>query len=128
MRRAAGIGFGLALLSLAACAYSPHDSATGNDRLRRVAVSWVGAPLEDMIAAWGEPSQYIIEASADRNGLVQWRDSWSTGAPALAADGYRCIVEARYALNRTILRVDTISHDCDTQSSGDLDRLTYRPN
>lgn len=117
----------LASLGLAACAGTLYDSAEDDDEFRSAAVSWVGAPLDDMIAVWGEPSQHVIEAQPGRNGLVRWRNTWSAGTPTLAVDGYRCIVEARYSLDRTILRIDTISHNCDAQFSDQLDRLAYRP-
>lgn len=118
----------LASLSVAACAGTLHDSAEDDDEFRSAAVSWVGAPLEEMIAVWGEPSQHVIEAQPGRNGLVRWRDTWSAGTSTLAVDGYRCIAEARYSLDRTILRVDTISHNCDSGFSGQLEKLAYRPN
>ena len=128
MVRTAAIMLMLVSLCLAACAGTMHDSDDDEDRFRSVAVSWVGASLDNMIAVWGEPSQRVMEAEPGRNGLVLWRNTWSAGTPTLAIDGYRCIVEARYAPDRTILRIDTISHNCDTQSSDLLDRLAYRAN
>lgn len=114
------------LLSLGACAGSLNDSVDDSDRFRAAAISWVGGSIEDMIRAWGEPQQRLIEAAPDQHGLVRWRDNASSGSADRVIEGYRCIVEARYAADDTILRVDTISQNCDQRFGDLLDRLTRR--
>ena len=121
--RAGGAVLAFALL-VAGCGSMAYDSGDDHDAFRAAAISWVGAPLDEMISAWGEPAEAIIEAAPGRNGLVRWRATNSVGKPGQHTPGYRCIVEARYGLDRTILRVDTISHNCDDQLAEALDGLT----
>jgi hypothetical protein len=106
---------------LAACGTTAYDD--DRDAFRAAAVSWVGAPLDDMIAVWGKPSERVIEPAEGRSGLVRWRNNYSAGGPSQYVAGHRCIVEARYGLDGTILRVDTISHNCDQRYAEVLDQL-----
>ena len=116
----------LAVLSLFGCAASLHDSASDSDAFRAAAISWVGAPLDDMIKVWGQPNRQIIDAEPGRNGLVRWQSSRSRGGIQPHNTAYLCSVEARFDVTRTITRVDTISHDCDDQYADSIEALTYR--
>jgi hypothetical protein len=109
---------------LAACGTTAFDGDDDQDAFRAAAVSWVGAPLEDMIAVWGKPSERIIEPAEGRSGLARWRDTHSFGNATQNVGGYRCIVEVRYGVDGTILRVDTISPDCDDRYGDVMDQLS----
>ena len=110
-------------LVIGGCGSMTYDSDDDRDLFRAAAVSWVGAPLDAMIAAWGEPSERIIEPAEGRSGLVRWRDTYSAGSAGQYVAGYSCIVEVRYGTDGTILRVDTISHNCDERFAEVLDGL-----
>ena len=108
---------------LAACSSTAYASDGDRDAFRGAAVSWVGAPLDDMIAVWGRPSERVVKPAEGRSGGVWWRDTRSAGSPTLAASGHRCIVEVRHGIDGTMLRVDTISHNCDDRYAEVLDQL-----
>jgi hypothetical protein len=112
-----------AALTLAACGTTAYDSDDDRDAFRAAAVSWVGAPLDDMIAVWGKPSERIIEPSEERSGVARWRDTYSSGSATQNVVGHRCIVEVRYGMDGTILKVDTVSHNCDEPFDEVMDQL-----
>ena len=109
---------------LAACGTTAFDGDDDRDAFRVAAVSWVGAPLDDMIAVWGKPSERIIEPTEERSGVARWRDTYSSGSATQNVIGHRCIVEVRYGVDGTILKVDTISRECDDRYGEVMDELT----
>lgn len=113
--------------TLAACAASSHDRSDDDDAFRAAAISWVGAPLGDMIEAWGEPQRRLLEATPNRNGLVRWHSSGNGPGIDYAGHGHVCEVEAHTDMDGTITRIDTVSNDCDQQFAGMLDSLTRSP-
>ena len=116
----------MVVLSLVGCAASVHDSMSDTDAFRAAAISWVGAPLDDMIKVWGPPNRQIIEAKSSRNGMVRWHAAQDIGGIQTGRTGHLCSVEARFDLNRTVTRVDTISHDCDDRYEDEIGALTRR--
>ena len=117
----------LAILLLAACASSMHDSDNDADGFRAAAVSWVGAPVDEMLAVWGEPNRQVIDAKPDREGMVRWRVAHRHGSNAPGMNfSELCDVEARYGIDRIITRVDTISYGCEKMLAESLDNLTRR--
>ena len=64
----------LALL-LSGCAGTTYDDDDDESRVHWAAVSWVGAPVEDMVRAWGEPNNLNVQPSEDRDGLMRWRST-----------------------------------------------------
>ena len=116
----------MVVLSLVGCAASVHDSMSDTDAFRAAAISWVGAPLDDMIKVWGPPNRQIIDAESGRNGMVRWHAAQDIGGIQTGRTGHLCSVEARFDLNRTVTRVDTISHDCDDRYEDEIGALTRR--
>jgi len=116
----------IAILSLVGCAASVHDSVSDTDAFRAAAVSWVGAPLDDMVKVWGEPNRRIIDAEPGRNGLVRWQSSKGRGGVQGGKVDHLCSVEARFDINRTVTRVDTIAQNCDKRYVDEIYALTRR--
>jgi len=114
----------IAALPLVGCAASGHDSVSDADAFRAAAISWVGAPLDEMVKAWGQPNRQIIDAEPGRTGMVRWRAAEEQGGIQTGKIKNLCSVEARFDLNRTILRIDTISHDCDDRFADAIEALT----
>ena len=106
-------------LLLGGCASTGYEADDDDTAFHKAAVSWVGAPIQEMIERWGEPNNLHVEASAERDGLARWRTTGSRpGVTSSAAIGggaghYTCIAEARYDLNGMITKVDTVSTHCD---------------
>ena len=107
----------LLALMLTGCASSGYEAADDESGFHRAAVSWVGAPVSDMVAKWGEPNNLKVEASENRDGLVRWRATNNTAAntPDVGAGTryHTCIAEARYGMDGVITKVDTVSSNCE---------------
>lgn len=114
-------------LFLAGCAGLTYDAENDEGRVHRAAISWVGAPVDDMISAWGEPNNLSVEATEVSDGLVRWRKVHQLAVPnsATGASSQTCIVEAYFGLDGTINRVETMSASCDeTYTAEELEQLT----
>jgi hypothetical protein len=109
----------LLALVLTGCASSGNEADDDESGFHRAAVSWVGAPVSDMVVRWGEPNNLKVEVSEDRDGLVRWRATNNTAADAPGAGAgagtryYTCIAEARYGMDGVITKVDTVSSNCE---------------
>jgi hypothetical protein len=109
----------LLTLALGGCAATGYEADDEDSAFHKAAVSWVGAPVEEMIGRWGEPNNLHVEASDDRDGLARWRainitsGSSPTAGIGSASHSYRCIAEARYDMHGVITKVDTVSSQCE---------------
>jgi hypothetical protein len=115
----------LALL-LSGCAGVEYDSANDQGRVHRAAMSWVGAPIDAMVQAWGEPNNLKIEATENNDGLMRWRETRRPSGMYTSAGGksYTCIVEAYFGIDGTINRVETMTNNCDKRYTDEqLDQL-----
>ena len=104
----------LALL-LSGCAGTAYDADDDESRVHRAAVSWVGAPVDDMVQAWGEPNNLNVQPTEYSDGVMRWR---STRRPETqnrigGSATHTCIVEAYFGQDGTITRVETMTTDCD---------------
>lgn len=104
-------------LLLCGCASSGYEPADDESEFHKVAISWVGAPISEMIAKWGEPNNLKVDSSESRDGLARWRATNNTAgfSSGTGADTryYTCIAEARYGLDGVISKIDTVSSNCD---------------
>lgn len=115
----------LALL-LSGCAGVAYDNDDDESRVHRAAMSWVGAPVDEMVAAWGEPNNLRVEPTENNAGLLRWRETRRfSGIPGSAgARTHTCIVEAYFGEDRTITRIETMTTNCDEQYTEEqLERL-----
>jgi hypothetical protein len=106
----------LALL-LSGCAGVAYDDNDDESLVHRAAMSWVGAPIAEMVGVWGEPNNLNIEATESNDGLMRWRETRryaGTNLPA-GAKSHTCIVEAYFGMDGTINRVETMTNNCDDQ-------------
>jgi hypothetical protein len=104
-------------LALGGCATTGFEPADDDTAFHKAAVSWVGAPIQEMLERWGEPSNLHVEASERRDGLARWRTS-DDSAPRDDTGGVdthsaTCIAEARYDMAGVITKVDTVSSNCE---------------
>lgn len=104
----------LLLLLLGACS-AWTGSAPNVSRFEQAAESWTGAPLDEMIATWGPPRQYLDDSEVEGAGIAIWRSSWG--------DAYRCNINAWYDPDRIVTRIDVTSYKCDQQFAEQLDML-----
>ena len=106
--------FALVLTGCASTAYEPADDESA---FHKAAVSWVGAPVTEMVVKWGKPNNLMVEAKEDRDGLARWRATNNTAAsgPGMGAGTryHTCIAEARYGMDGVITKVDTVSSNCE---------------
>ncbi len=103
----------LLALALTGCTSSGHERADDESGFHMAAVSWVGAPVSEMVVRWGEPNNLKVEVSEDRDGLVRWRETSNTAALGAGTRYHTCIAEARYGMDGVITKVDTVSSNCE---------------
>jgi hypothetical protein len=114
---------------LGGCAATGYEAEDDETAFHKAAVSWVGAPIEEMLTRWGKPTNLHVEASEQRDGLARWRTTnnssgfSSTGSAGAGTRYYTCIAEARYDMAGVIIKVDTVSSNCDKVF--DEDRLAH---
>ena len=114
------------VLLLAGCAGMDYDD-DDEGRVHRAAMSWVGAPIDAMVEAWGEPNNLNIEATESNHGLMRWRSTQRQTRPDSAggSPSYTCIVEAYFGLDGTINRVETMTTRCDERYTDEqIEQLT----
>lgn len=101
-------------LFLSGCAGTVYDD-DDESPVHRAAMSWVGAPIDDMVAVWGEPNNLRIDPTETNDGLFRWRDTRRpTENNAVGGSrSYTCIVEAYFGQDRAISRVETLTTNCD---------------
>ena len=104
------------LLLCAAC--STWTGPPNESRFTRAAESWTGAPLDDMIAVWGPPRQFLDDSEIEGAGIAIWRSTWG--------DAYRCNINAWYDPDRIVTRIDVTSYRCDEKYEEYLDGLMRR--
>lgn len=104
----------LALL-LSGCAGTTYDDDDDESRIHHAAVSWVGAPVDDMVSAWGEPNNLNVQPSEYSDGLMRWRSTRQAATPNRIGgpSTQTCIVEAYFGQDGTITRVETMTTNCD---------------
>lgn len=106
----------LLALVLTGCASTAYEAADDESAFHKAALSWVGAPVTEMILRWGKPNNLEVEPSDNRDGLVRWRVANSTAlsnsGAGVGGGHYTCIAEARYAMDGIITKVDTVSTNC----------------
>ena len=105
------------LFLLAACS-AWTGSAPNESRFSIAAESWTGAPLDEMIAVWGPPRQYLDDSDTEGAGIAVWRSTWG--------DAYRCNISAWYDPERIVTRIDVTSYKCDEKYEEHLDMLMRR--
>lgn len=107
----------LLALVLTGCVSTAYEPADDESAFHKAAVSWVGAPVTDMVVRWGKPNNLEMEARDDRDGVARWRATNHAGATegnARAGSRYHtCIAEARYGMDGVITKVDTVSSNCE---------------
>jgi hypothetical protein len=92
-----------------------YDDDDEESEVHRAAMSWVGAPVDEMVAAWGEPNNLRTEPTESSDGLLRWRQTRryaGTNQPA-GAKSHTCIVEAYFGMDGTINRIETMTSNCD---------------
>jgi hypothetical protein len=102
------------LLLTAGCA-AWTGGATSTNRFEQAAMSWTGAPLDEMIATYGPPRTFLEDSDVEGAGIVVWRSTWG--------DAYRCNIDAWYGPDRIVTRVDVTSHKCDEKYEEYLDMM-----
>ena len=105
------------LFVVAGCA-AWTGSAPNESRFEQAAESWTGASLDEMIATWGPPRQYLDDSEIEGAGIAVWRSTWS--------DAYRCNINAWYDPDRIVTRIDVTSYKCDDKYEEHLDMLMRR--
>lgn len=117
----------LLALALGGCASTGYEADDDETAFHKASVSWVGAPIEDMITRWGEPTNLHVEASEQREGLARWRTTndvtSNDDSQGVDTRNYTCITEARYDMTGTITKVETVSANC--EKAFDENRLAY---
>ena len=104
----------LLLFLIAGCA-AWTGPAPNESRFEQAAASWTGASLDEMIATWGPPRQYLDDSEIEGAGIAVWRSTWG--------DKYRCNINAWYDPDRTVTRIDVTSYKCDEKYEEHLDML-----
>lgn len=111
---------------LCACAAERPIVDGGTGQFADAARSWVGADVNDMIRAWGQPTSQS-SASPGNEGLVHWSVLGNRGGAADSSPaGSRCIVDAYTAADGTISRVEVTSRSCDDRFASRM-HLLRRP-
>ena len=105
------------LFLLAGCS-AWTGSAPNESRFSIAAESWTGAPLDEMIAVWGPPRQFLDDSEIEGAGIAVWRSTWG--------DAYRCNINAWYDPERIVTRIDVTSYKCDEKYEEHLDMLMRR--
>lgn len=93
-------------------------AAPNESRFEQAAKSWTGAQLDEMIATWGPPRQYLDDPELEGAGIAIWRSTWG--------EAYRCNINAWYDPDRILTRIDVTSYKCDDKYEEHLDMLMRR--
>jgi hypothetical protein len=97
------LGLKLALsivLSLITACSAWTGSAPNESRFARAAESWTGAPLDEMIASWGSPRQYLEDSELEDAGIAIWRST--RGDALIVAQRVATAASVKYVANHGI--------------------------
>ena len=108
----------IAFLALIAGCAAWTGGPPGASRFEQAAMSWTGAPLDEMIATYGPPRTFLEDSDVEGAGIAIWRSTWG--------DAYRCNIDAWYGPDRIVTRIDVTSHNCDDKYEEYLDMLTRK--
>ena len=87
--------------------------------------SWVGAQIEQMVAAWGTPNRGYYPASSEEEGVAGWSVWSQTGIGANREYRYRCETLAYFDSDGIIIRIVVKhAHSCDRPYAGQFKRMT----
>ena len=100
---------------------SPHTV----DEYSIAARSWIGADIEEMLAAWPNPNMQCGSNTIGEAGCVWWRHNQTPAPGGTPAYEYRCEAIARYNEAGVITRIDVRrSRYCYRRFNDQLDRMT----
>ncbi len=112
------------LLSCAGCAQLSGEYSSSVDDYSMAAKSWLGANIEEMIAAWPNPNMHCGSNTIGEAGCAWWRHR-QTGGGENPSYNYRCEAIARYNEAGVISRIEVReSLRCDRRFRGQFDRMT----
>ena len=112
-----------ALISCSACT-TGRDVVEAPGAFERAARSWEGAPVDEMITVWGQPSQFTDEHAKDGEGIAHWRSGGRGAFGASQSNSGRCAVDVWFAQDRIIRRVEVSGRGCDERYAERLDGLS----
>ena len=115
----------LALACLSGCSTWSGASGEAPNLYEYAANSWIGAQIEQMVAAWGTPNRGYHPANGEEEGVAGW-GIWSrTGIGDNKEYRYRCETLAYFDSEGIIMRiVVTHAHSCDRPYKGQFERMT----
>ena len=100
-------------------------SGEWQSRYEFAAHSWLGASIEDMVAAWGTPNRGYKPPGVGEEGIAGWGRSSQTGIGANKTYRYRCETLAYFDSNGIIKRI-VVKHSrsCDRLYEGPFKKMT----
>jgi hypothetical protein len=111
----------LSLLICTGCAELVVESTPTVDEYSTAARSWIGAHIDEMLAAWPNPNMPCGSNTIGEAGCVWWRDLY------VGQGDYHCEAIARYDEAGVITRIDVRrSRYCYRRFGDRFDRMTRR--
>ena len=110
-----------AVLTVLSCA-TTNDSS---DRYTRAAMSWTGASIGEMVAAWGTPNAGYLPGDGEKDGIAGWDVRYESGIGDRKVTHYHCAAYAYFDASNKIVRIDVRrSHNCHRRFENRFDLMT----
>jgi len=107
------------------CAQLAGEPTPSVDKYSIAAMSWRGAYIEDMVAAWPHPQEKCRSKTVSEGGCVHWRHHQGGGGNTTPAFNYRCEAIAHFDAAGVITRVEVReSLNCHRRFEWHFDRMT----
>ncbi len=113
------------LLSCAGCVPFANETTSTGDQYSLAALSWQGAYIEEMIAAWPNPNMHCGSNTIGEAGCAWWRHNQSGAPGGHPTYDYRCEAIVRYDEGGVIFRIEVRqSVNCHRRFKDRFDRMT----
>ena len=115
----------LAFVFISGCSTWGGASGQATNLYKYAANSWIGAQIEQMVAAWGTPNRGYYPAKGEEQGVAGWGIWSQTGIGDNKEYRYRCETLAYFDAEGIITRI-VVKHalSCDRPYEGQLERMT----
>ena len=94
------------ILVITACAQLDTEEVDRDDDYSTAAMSWLGANMQEMLAAWPEPNMRCSNNKVGRAGCAWWRHRSGGGRDGHVGYDYNCETVVHYDANLVITDID----------------------
>ena len=105
----------IVIIALSGCSTTGKVADGAHDRYVRAANSWLGAPIGEMIAAWGDPTRRFLLPEGEKAGIAWWESLSEEGGCGGGCKiiRFHCSTVTHFNSNLTITGIEIKhSRDC----------------